>query len=169
MDAAGFCKSRLGRAQTPGELDDFLQVHFQRRFDRGKMLMDRFNGSLAAQAATRRGKDVAGQSAEINFYGRRKKDVEGVFVIRQTALLAISNFGYVVAIMDDSFSKQKSGGQFIIMARRAHGYGHALSTHADFERLFDGEIIRLGFRLAAKAPMPDLRRRDFGAGFFSSR
>ena len=53
------------------------------------------------------------------------------------------NFRDVAALTHDCLRNEKAGGEFFIVARRAHGRGKRFARVADLERLFDGEIVMM--------------------------
>ncbi len=48
-----------------------------------------------------------------------------------------------IAPSDNSFRDEKSGGEFFVVPGRAHGCRQNPSANSNFERLLDGEIVRL--------------------------
>jgi len=49
----------------------------------------------------------------------------------------------LTALTHNCFRNEKSGGEFFIVAGRAHGGGKRFARDADLERFFDGEIVMM--------------------------
>ena len=67
------------------------------------MLMNRFNRRFAAEAATRRRKNVASQLFKIHFDRRPEKNVEDVLTICRFTLLAMNDLYDVASLAKQSF------------------------------------------------------------------
>jgi len=86
---------------------------------------------------------VAGEAVEVEWDFGREKYVEDV--ARDVAFGAAGgDFDDVGAVFEDAFGDEESGREFFIVAGGAHGDGDGLAADADFERLFEGDLV--GFR-----------------------
>lgn len=83
---------------------------------------------------------MTGQPRKIHFNAGRKKNIERV--LRFQAGGAGYNLNQMFSFADDPFREQKPGGKFAVVTGRAHRHRHAATAHTDFQRFFNGEMIR---------------------------
>ena len=69
----------------------------------------------------------------------RERDVEDVAKRRRKG--AVRDFFEIRALSHDPLGKKKSGGKFLIIARRAHGHREGIGAEPDFEGLLDRHLI----------------------------
>ena len=79
---------------------------------------------------------------EIHFDPRRDKYIERVF--RSIRFETWRDFQDVFALMDNSFGEQEAGGEFAIMAGRAHRDRYTAATHANLPNGLRESTIILG-------------------------
>ena len=82
---------------------------------------------------------MARERCKIHCHPRFEKNVQRIF--RFQTCVARRDGNEVVVLPNDSFRQQKAGGQFPVMAWRAHRHRHTPTAHANFQRLFHGEEI----------------------------
>src|SRR6185295_9272456 len=68
VHSAGLRERFLCTVQERGQAAQNLCGHDRSRFDGGKVLVDRIDGGFAAEAAARRGEDVARELIEVDLY-----------------------------------------------------------------------------------------------------
>ena len=64
----------------------------------------------------------------------------------------MGNLADILSMMDNVFRYQKPRGQFLVVSRRAHGYGDASPTHTDFQWFFGSHSIRFSWLKASFFP-----------------
>lgn len=129
-----------------------------RRSNRRKILSNRGNAFLAANAATARNCSESLGGAEFHFHTIGQMHRDDVFAI--TGFGWTRELGDLVASDHDSFGKEETGGELFIVTGRAHGDGKSLRPNANLERLFDGKIVPLIFERAVILSPNDLPRAD---------
>jgi hypothetical protein len=145
VEAAGGIECFLRRPKFGREREQNGERNFERLFDGCELLVDGFDGSFAAEAATGGAENVAGEAREIESDVGREENVEDVAgesgFWRGTAM---GDFGDVGAAFENAFRQEKAGGEFFVVAGSAHGDGDGFAADADFERFFDCEGIVVG-------------------------
>ena len=107
--------------------------------DGRELLVNRFDGSFAAETATGTGEYVAGQTFEVHGHARREKDVEGT--ARSIGVPAMGKLDHLTTLTDNAFRQKKAGGQFKVVTGRAHRDGDGFASDSDFERFLAGEGV----------------------------
>lgn len=64
------------------------------------------------------------------------------------------------AAVHDSFGKKKTGGQFLVVARCAHGHREWIGLDADFEWLLDRHLVGHALMAAILFAAEDAARTD---------
>ena len=162
MESAGGGKDRLGRAQSGrqgsecGRCEDGAWGHG------GKILEDGIQSDFATNSAAGGAEHVAGQAGEVDRRGRGEEGVDDVAGVCALLFAAENNVQNIISLANDSLREKKAGGQFAIMARRAHDYRHAPISYANFQRFFNGDWI--GFRNPDSRRAPAVHRHGGGGG-----
>ena len=102
--------------------------------------MYRIDRRFAAQSAARAGENVACEPLEIDRHFGREKDIQDIASFVAIAMLDAEQ---ILRTVDDSLGEKKAGGQFGVVARRAHRHTDGPAANADLQWLFLGEIIFL--------------------------
>ncbi len=95
---------------------------------------------------------------EIDRHVRRKKNVHQ---IAQFAPRRRLDFQNVAAGFDQAFGQKKSGGEFVVVARRAHRDTDRAGIDPDFHGFFFGQLIVLEHGRGAGLPAQDVFRFAF--------
>ena len=129
-----------------------VDPHIFFRNDRREILSDRSNAFFATDAAAARDGSEPFCRAELHLHAFGQLNRDDVFAItrrgrtRELVDLATGRVrptGGLVARSQDPFRNEKAGGEFFIVAGRAHGGGKSFARDADLERFFDGEIVMM--------------------------
>jgi hypothetical protein len=75
VQAAGLRERLLGGAHPRGQFSEDVKRNLQVRRDRREMLVDRFDGRLAAKAATGGSENMTREALEIDLDRGRQKDI----------------------------------------------------------------------------------------------
>src|SRR5437660_5585825 len=125
------------------------------------------DGGRTAKSAARRSKDVPGEFCKIDWNIGREKKIDGV--ARWIARVG-HDLRDLLAVGDQAFGEEEASGQFIIMARCAHGDADRARFDLDFERLFgsDGVVGLRWFGLAGPAEDRPVFGAEGGAVFVNA-
>src|SRR5437879_357588 len=149
MQTTGPIENGLRRTQHARQPMNDLRIHCEAipMEDGASAGVDRLNGGLAADAATRAHVEVTFETFDVAGIGRRLElDAHGIVSCR----FDLRDVGHA---SDDALAKQEPGGKFEVVPRSPHRNRYRLIADADFERLFDSDEILLRFGRGADYPL----------------
>ena len=120
------------------------------------MLPDRVDTRLAAKAATGGNGAEAMDRSGFGRHRRCERDVQNVS--ERSGQARVLQFCQVRPGTDQSFREEETGGQFLIVSRRAHGDRQRVVAEPDFERLFHGNLIGDAFETPVVFPADNIAR-----------
>ena len=111
-----------------------------------KLAVNGLDGSLAAKPTTGRSEDMACQAGQIDGDTLGQEDIQGV-------AMGIARVGTdhldLIPGLDDSLRQQKTGGQFLVVARGTHGDADGAGFHLDFQGFLGGHGVDGGLEVRA--------------------
>ncbi len=122
------------------------------------MLADKFDTRFSAEAAARGDRSEALGRRRYELHSRRELDVD--YVAERRRQRARRDRLQIGARAHNSLGKKKTGGKFLIVARRPHRHGNGMSIDPDFERLLDSHLVGHVFVAAILFPANDAAGTD---------
>ena len=122
------------------------------------------DGRFSTDAAARGGVEMPLQPGDIHRPARVQRDIDHVPARAAIRTAPVVDSSDVVAVEDDSFGEQEPGRELEIVTRRPHGDADRDAIQADFQRLFDREII-VDPAFAACMPLDNGRSLDAASGW----
>lgn len=140
----------LGAAETFGQFEKHRLFYTtrDRAIDRRELLADEFDARLSTQAAARGNRAEAMGGGRSKFCRRGERDVEDV--AERGGQRAPRDFAQIVPRAHDSFREKEAGGEFLIVAGRAHGDGERVLADPNLQRLLDRHFIGHAFIAALR-------------------
>ena len=135
----------LGGAEALGqfEKEGLAEVDGSRGIDRRELLADEFDARLSTQTAARRNRAEAVSGGWSEFCGGAEGDADNV--AERGGQRAPRDFAQIVPRPHDSFREKEAGGEFFIVAGRAHGDGERILADPNLQRLLDRHLIGHAF------------------------